>query len=201
MGGVEAADVEGRVGLGVAEPLRFGEADVERQPVGLHARKNVIAGAVEYAGNAAHRVAGQPLAQGLDDGNAAADRAFERQRRAVGFGEPGEFEAVGRDHRLVGGDDRQAARQRGLRRLVSRPFGAADQFDEDVDVPRRRERRRIVVERRPLEIEAAIAPAAGADRDDRDFATRARGQSRPAGGSRQADQRSPDDAEPREADT
>ncbi len=31
MGGVEAADVEGRVGLGVAEPLRLGEADVERQ--------------------------------------------------------------------------------------------------------------------------------------------------------------------------
>ena len=32
MRGVEAADVEGRIGLGVAEPLRVGQADVERQP-------------------------------------------------------------------------------------------------------------------------------------------------------------------------
>ena len=31
--GVEAADVEGRIGLGVAELLRLGEADVERQPL------------------------------------------------------------------------------------------------------------------------------------------------------------------------
>ena len=51
--GVETADVECRVGLGVAELLRLGEADLERQPLGLHARENVIAGAVENSGRRA----------------------------------------------------------------------------------------------------------------------------------------------------
>ena len=31
--GVEAADVEGRIGLGIAEPLRFLQAVVEGQPL------------------------------------------------------------------------------------------------------------------------------------------------------------------------
>ena len=87
VGGVEAADVEGRVGLGVAEFLRLGEADAERQPLLLHARENVIAGAVEDAGDAPDRVAGEPLAQGLDDRHAAADRRLEGERDAVILGE------------------------------------------------------------------------------------------------------------------
>ena len=96
MRGVEAADVEGRIGLGVAELLRFGEADVERQSFGLHAREDVVAGAVENAADAPHRIAGEPLAQGLDDGNAAADRRLEGQRGAAAFREPCEFERRGR---------------------------------------------------------------------------------------------------------
>ena len=80
---VEAADVESRVRFGVAEPLSLAEADVERQVVGLHARQDVVAGAVEDAGDPLDRVSGQTLAQGLDDGYAAADRRLEKERRLV----------------------------------------------------------------------------------------------------------------------
>ena len=34
--GVDALDVERRIGFGIAEPLRFGEHVVERQPFGAH---------------------------------------------------------------------------------------------------------------------------------------------------------------------
>ena len=83
VGGVEAADVEGRIGLGVAEPLRVGEADVERQGLRLHPRQNVVAGAVENARDAADRVARQALAQRLDHRNAAPDRRLVKERRVM----------------------------------------------------------------------------------------------------------------------
>ena len=50
MGGVDPADVESRIGLRVAEPLRLAQADVERQILGLHPRQDIVAGAVENAG-------------------------------------------------------------------------------------------------------------------------------------------------------
>ena len=81
--GVVAANVEGRVRLGVAEPLGVGETCLERQPVGLHPRENVVAGAVENAIDAPHCIAGERLAQGLDDRNAAADRRLEGERDAA----------------------------------------------------------------------------------------------------------------------
>ena len=80
VGGVEAADVEGRIGLGVAEPLRLGEAVLEGELLQLHAREDVIAGAVEDAVDALDRIAGEALAQRLDDRNAAGDRRLEGER-------------------------------------------------------------------------------------------------------------------------
>ena len=66
--------------------------------------------------------------------------------------------------------------KRRARRGVGRPVRAADHFDEHVDFAGRGERRRIVEERRLLQAGAAFAPAEGADRDDGDVASRARGQ-------------------------
>ncbi len=105
--GVETADVESRVGFGVAKPLRFGEADGERKLFLFHARQDVIAGAVEDAGDAPHRIARQTFAKRLDDRHAAADGGLEGERRAVPLGKPSEFDAMRREHRLVGGDDGQ----------------------------------------------------------------------------------------------
>ena len=41
---------------------------------------------------------------------------------------------VRREHRLIRGDDGDAARKRGLDGVQRDPFGAADQLDENVDI-------------------------------------------------------------------
>ena len=132
--GVEAADVKGRIGLRIAKPLSFAEADLEREIVGLHARQDVVASAVENAGNPLNRVPGQALAERLDDGYAAADRGLEEQLRARSLGKRRELEAMRGEHRLVRCDDGRPARQRGLDGVERDALGAADQFDENVDV-------------------------------------------------------------------
>ena len=105
--GVEAADVKARIGLRIAEPLSFAETDLEREIVGLHARQNVVAGAVENAGNPLNCVAGQALAEGLDDGYAAADRSLEEQLRARSLRQCRKLEAMRGEHRLVRRDHRR----------------------------------------------------------------------------------------------
>ena len=55
MGGVEALDVESRVGFGIAQALRVLQAFLEGQAFELHAREDVIAGAVENAVEALDR--------------------------------------------------------------------------------------------------------------------------------------------------
>ena len=175
--GVVAFDVEGRIGLGIAEPLRLLQALGERQLLLLHPRQDVIAGAVEDAVDALDRVAGQAFAQRLHDRNGGADRRFEIERDAVLLGERGELDAVLGEQRLVGGDHRLAGRERRLDRGLGRIAGAADQFDEHVDVGRARQRDRIGEPFHRSEIDAAILGArARADRDDLDGAPATRGQ-------------------------
>ena len=111
-----AFDVEGRIGLGVAEPLRVLEALGERQLLLLHAGEDVIAGAVEDAVDARERVADQAFAQRLDDRDAAGDRGLEIERHVMLLGERGKRHAVARQQGLVGGDDRFAGRERRLDR-------------------------------------------------------------------------------------
>ena len=82
MRGVEAANVECRIGLRITEPLGLAQTDLEREIVGLHAREDVIAGAVENAGDALNCISGQALAQSLDDRYAAAHRGLEEQLSA-----------------------------------------------------------------------------------------------------------------------
>ena len=83
--GIEAADVEGRIGLRIAEPLRLLQAGGERQALVEHAGEDVVAGAVEDAVDARDAAAAQPLAQRLDDRNAAGDRRLERERGVLRF--------------------------------------------------------------------------------------------------------------------
>ncbi len=96
---VVALDVEGRIGFGIAEALRFLQAVREGQALLLHLGQDVVAGAVHDAVDARNRVAGQRFAQRLDDRNAAGDGRFEIQQRALLLG----------DRRQVRRRDRQAA--------------------------------------------------------------------------------------------
>ena len=112
MRGVEAADVEGRIGLGVTLRLRLLEHLGKTPPLTFHPRQDVIAGAVEDAVDAGDVVALQALAHRLDDGDAPGDRGLEIQRHAVLLGERGEARTVMGKQRLVGGDDMLAGAQR-----------------------------------------------------------------------------------------
>ena len=55
MRGVEAADVHGGIGLGVTKALRVGEHVLERAARRFHLRQQIVAGAVEDAGERARR--------------------------------------------------------------------------------------------------------------------------------------------------
>ena len=163
---VEAADVEGRIGLRIAEPLRLLETGLEREALGLHARKNVVAGAVEDAGDTLDRVAGEALAQRLDHRNAAADGGLVIERRLTGLGERRELEPVLGEHRLVGGDDRQTAIERRLDRVEGRSPRAANQLDEDVDLARSGHLGRIDEEDRAAEVDGPVFAARAIGRND-----------------------------------
>ena len=136
-------DVERRIGLRIAEPLRVLQAVGKRQALLLHAGEDVIAGAVEDAVDARELVADEALAQRLDDRNAARDRGLEIQRHVIALGERRELHAMLRKQRLVGGHHMLAGLERGLDRAFGGVAGAADQFDEHIDAGVARERERI----------------------------------------------------------
>ena len=71
MGGVDPVDVEAGVRLGIAQALGIGQHIGEFAARLAHLRQDVIAGAVQDAVDALDAIGCQPLAQGLDDGNAA----------------------------------------------------------------------------------------------------------------------------------
>src|SRR3954454_24358177 len=77
MRGVEAADIEARIGFGVTETLRLLQTFVEGEFLALHPRQDVIARAVQNSVDALDRIAGKTLAQRLDDRDAAGDRCLE----------------------------------------------------------------------------------------------------------------------------
>jgi hypothetical protein len=174
--GVVTLDVEGRIGLGIAEPLGVGQHLVEGDTLRLHARQYVVAGTVHDAEDAADRVAGQRLAHGLDDGNAAGDCRLVVEQHALLLRRLCELQPVARKQRLVGGDDVTAGLQRGLHALARSPLLAADQLDIDVDAARAREVDRIIEPFGAGKVDAAVAaPVARANgRDDQRPAALAR---------------------------
>ena len=121
MRGVETADVEGRIGLGIAEALRLLQTFLEGELLLLHARQDVIAGAVENAIDALDRIAGEPLAQRLDDRNAAGDRRLEGERDMVLLGERGECEPCAASRALLAVTTGFAMRERGFDQALAAP--------------------------------------------------------------------------------
>jgi hypothetical protein len=179
MGRIHAVDIEGRVGLRVAEPLGIGQHLGEVAALLAHHGEDVVAGAVEDAGDGADLVRSQPLAQRLDGGDAAGHRRFEGERHMMFLGQGGQFRAVQREERLVGGHDRLAGGNRRPHGLCSWTLAAADDLNHHIDIGVARQRHRVLVPGQPLEVEAAIPRAvtggnrrhgnrpAGAGGDDR----------------------------------
>ncbi len=137
---VDPLDVEGRIGLRVAQPLRLGEHRSERQSLRAHLGKDEIAGAVDDAGDPLDAVRDQPFAQHLDGRDAAGDGCFEGDHHAARARCGEDLVAVKCEQRLVGGDDVLAVRDRREDRVLG-DAGAADRLDDDIDgrIGRRRD--------------------------------------------------------------
>ena len=157
--GVDAVDVERRIGLGIAQPLRFGQRVGEAAAFFFHGGEDVVGSAVDDAGQGVHAVGGEAGAQRLDDGNAARHRAFEAERQAPFPGAGEERVAAGGEQRLVGGDDVLAGGNGVLHQRLRRAV-AADQLQEHVDVVAC-QRAQFGVELRAAERDVRLRRAAG----------------------------------------
>ena len=142
--GIEAANVERRIGLGIAELLRLLQRIAERAVLVGHGGEDEVAGAVEDPVDAPHLVSREEFAQRLDDGDTAGHRGLEVERDALLLGELGEFDAVLGEQCLVGGDDVLAGIERRFDRILGDAVGAADQLDERFDFWIARQRHGIV---------------------------------------------------------
>ena len=129
---IVAVNVQVRRRLGVAQLLGLGEHGAEVRAFELHARQDVIAGAVDDAVKRVDAVADKPFAQRFDDGNAAANARLVIKIRAVFFRGGKKLLAVRGQQCLVRSDDRLAEPERGQNHRPG-DAGAADQFDDDVD--------------------------------------------------------------------
>ncbi len=128
-----ALDVEGRIGLGITEALRLAQAFLERDTLLLHAREDVIAGAVEDAVDARKGVAVEAFAQRFHDRDTAGDRSLEIECDAMALGERRKLVTVARQQRFVRRHHRLAGGKRGFDRALGRVACSADQFDEGLD--------------------------------------------------------------------
>src|SRR3546814_5076950 len=74
--GVDAVNVERGIGLGISEFLRILQHVGEGVSLLFHGGENIIAGAIQYAVDAADRIGGRAFAQALDDRDAPCNSRF-----------------------------------------------------------------------------------------------------------------------------
>ena len=133
MGGVDAFDVEGRIGLRVAERLGLDEAIGEAAALVAHLGQDEVAGAVDDAGDPFDMVGRQALAHRLDDRDAAGHRRLEAHHHPPLARGGEDLVAVAGDQGLVGGHHVLAVGD-GPEHQFKRRGVAADQLDDDLDL-------------------------------------------------------------------
>ncbi len=121
------------VGSSSAKPFFLGlrESLAELGAILFHPRKDVVAGAVEDAGQAVNLIANQPATQGADDGDAAADAGFESEAHFLLGRGLKKAVSVGGEKGLVRGDHVLASGERGVDEAAGR-LNAAHKFDHHV---------------------------------------------------------------------
>ncbi len=129
--GVAAVDVLGRIGLGVSEPLRFGERLLEGHAGARHLGQDEVRGAVDDPVHAVDRCARQRLLEHADDRNHAGDGALEPQLHPVCARGVPQLLAVLGQQLLVGGDDVTPALHR-PQQIRSRGLDPAHQLDDQI---------------------------------------------------------------------
>ena len=172
VGGINALDVEGRIGLGVAQRLRLGQYFRKVAALLTHRGQDEIGGAVDDARHPFDAVAGQPFADRLDDWDAAGHRRLEADHHPGGAGGGENLVAVLGDQRLVGGDDVLAVGQR-PQRQAPRRLVAAHQFDDDRDLGIVHHLQRLAGQFHPGGVGRRGVQIFGGGMGDDDFAARA----------------------------
>ena len=131
-GGVEAVDVGGRVGLGIALGLRVGKHVGVIGALGVHARQDIVGGTVENAGDGQDLVAHQVVLERAHDGDATATAGLALNLHAARARLLGERLDMTAQQGLVGRDDVLAV-LKGSGEDLGCGVLAADQLDDDVD--------------------------------------------------------------------
>ena len=132
-GGVETLDVRGGVGLGKTKVLRLLESILVAQPLGAHRVQDEVGRAVHDAHHGRDAVAGEGLAQAVNDGDGARDGRLVVEVGTVGRGGLVQLGTVRGQEGLVAGDDRDALVE-GAQHEGARGLNAADQLDDEVHV-------------------------------------------------------------------
>ena len=131
-GGVEAVDVGGRVGLGIALGLRVGKHIGVIGALGVHARQDIVGGTVENAGDGQDLVAHQVVLERAHDGDATATAGLALNLHAARARLLGERLDMTAQQGLVGRDDVLAV-LKGSGEDLGCGMLAADQLDDDID--------------------------------------------------------------------
>ena len=165
--GVEAFNVGGRVGLGVAQRLGVGERIGVVGTLLRHLREDVVGGAVDDAHHAGHVFTDERFAQRTDERDAAGDGGFEEQIDAR-IGRDGvELRTMSSQQFLVAGDDGLAVLECGANEGSSR-LETADELDDEIDLRIGDDRGRVGREQRRVgELVSVLGDVANGDRPDR----------------------------------
>ena len=156
MRGINPLDIESRISLGIAQPLRFPQCRGEVSPCRFHGGEDVVGRAVKYAVNRIDAVRGGAFAQPLHHRNTARNRSLELERRTRTLSRTGQFEPMMCDHRLVGGNEMLALGDRIARKGQRRAVGTADEFDHHIDICPRCHGGHVVFPGEGRQIDAAI---------------------------------------------
>ena len=127
---VGAADVLGRVGLGVAEIVGPAERRVVGETAAGHLGEDEVRRAVDDAGDCGDLGGQQRLAQHLDHRDRGARRRLEAQLGAGGLGGGEQLRPVAGEQLLVGRHDRGAAGEGGAQ-IAERGVEPAHHLDHD----------------------------------------------------------------------
>ena len=130
--GVGAADVLGRVGLGVAELLRLGERVGVALPVARHRGQHEVGRAIDDADQLVDAGRRERLLQHAHDRDGGAGRGLVAQLGPAAVRRRLQLGAVAREQLLVGRDDGDAALEQ-LAQVAERRLDAAHDLGHDLD--------------------------------------------------------------------
>ena len=130
---IDPFDVEGRIGLCIAELLGIAQSHVEIEPLVAHLAQDEVGGAVDDSREPLDAVGRQSFTQGLDDGNATGHCRLEGHHHALLLRRRENLAAMHGQQCLVG-SHHVLALGNGLQHHLTRHGVAPDELHHDIDV-------------------------------------------------------------------